>query len=44
MSQENVESARRLFEAFARTFTEGTGDLYARLDPDVELIRDCGPP
>ena len=38
MSQEKVDSARRLFEAFARTFTEGTGDLYARLDPDVELI------
>ncbi len=38
MSQENVESARRLFEAFERTFTEGTGDLYALLDPDIELI------
>ena len=33
-----MESARRLFEAFTRTFTEGTGDLYALLDPDVELI------
>ena len=38
MSQENVESARRPFEAFNRTFTEGTDDLYALLDPDVEWI------
>ena len=38
MSQENVELARRLFEEFNRTFTEETGDLYALMDPDVELI------
>jgi ketosteroid isomerase-like protein len=38
MSQENVEIARRIFEAFHRTFTEGTDDLYALLDPDVEWI------
>ncbi len=38
MSQENVEISRRLFEAFNRTFTEGTDDLYALLDPDVEWV------
>jgi ketosteroid isomerase-like protein len=38
MSQENVEIAQRLFEEFNRTFTEGTGDLYALIDPDVEWI------
>ena len=38
MSRENVEIARRIFEAFHRTFTHGTDDLYALLDPDVEWI------
>jgi ketosteroid isomerase-like protein len=38
MSQENVEIARRAFEAFNRTFAEGNNDLYALLDPDVEFI------
>ncbi len=38
MSQENVESARRIFEAFNRAFTEGADDLYAFLDPEVEWI------
>jgi ketosteroid isomerase-like protein len=38
MSQENVEISRRSFKAFSRTFTEGTDDLYALLDPDVEWI------
>ena len=38
MSQENVEIARRAFEAFNRTFAEGTDDVYALLDPDVEFI------
>ena len=38
MSQGNVEIARRIFEAFNRTFTEGSDDLYALLDPDVEWI------
>jgi ketosteroid isomerase-like protein len=38
MSQENVETARRAFEAFNRAFAEGTDDLYALLDPDVEWI------
>ena len=38
MSQENVESARRTFKAFNRAFTEGTDDLYALLDPDVEWV------
>jgi len=38
MSEENVELARRTFEAFNRTYTEGTDDLYALLDPDVEWI------
>jgi hypothetical protein len=28
MSQENVERARRIFEAFNRAFTEGADDLY----------------
>ena len=38
MSQKNVEISRRIFEAFNRTFTNGTDDLYALLDPDVEWI------
>ena len=38
MSQENVEIARRSFEAFNRAFTEGADDLYALLDPEVEWI------
>jgi ketosteroid isomerase-like protein len=38
MSQENVEIARRLFEAFNRTFAEGTPDLYELLDPEVEWV------
>jgi ketosteroid isomerase-like protein len=38
MSEENVELARRTFEAFKRTYTEGTDDLYALLDPDIEWI------
>jgi ketosteroid isomerase-like protein len=38
MSQENVEHARRGLEAFNRTFTEGTRDLYETLDPDVEWV------
>jgi hypothetical protein len=28
----------RIFEAFNRTFTNGTDDLYALLDPDVEWV------
>ena len=42
MSQENVELARRTFEAFNRTYTEGTDDLYALLDPDIEWIPVTG--
>ena len=38
MSQENVETARRGFEAFNRTFTEGTPDLYETLDPEVGWV------
>jgi ketosteroid isomerase-like protein len=38
MSQENVEVARRLFEAFNRTYAEGTPDLYELLDPEVEWV------
>jgi ketosteroid isomerase-like protein len=38
MSQENVELARRAFEAFKRTYTRGTRDLYELLDPDVEWM------
>jgi ketosteroid isomerase-like protein len=37
MSQENVGIAHRLFEAFNRTYAEGT-DLYELLDPEVEWI------
>jgi ketosteroid isomerase-like protein len=38
MSQENVERARRLIEAYNRTFSEGTRDLYEVLDPEVEWV------
>jgi ketosteroid isomerase-like protein len=38
MSEENVEVARRAFEAFNRTYAEGTPDLYEFLDPNVELV------
>jgi hypothetical protein len=33
-----VEVARRAFEAFNRTYAEGTPDLYGFLDPNVELV------
>jgi ketosteroid isomerase-like protein len=38
MSQETVELARRGFDAFNRTFSEGTPDLYEVLDPNVEWV------
>jgi hypothetical protein len=38
MSEENVDIARRRFEAFNRTFNEGTSDLYEMLDPEVEWV------
>jgi hypothetical protein len=38
MSQENVEVARRAFEAFNRTYAEGTPDLYQFLDPKIEWV------
>jgi hypothetical protein len=38
MSQENVDAARRGFEAFNRTFTEGTPDLFQTLDPEIEWV------
>jgi ketosteroid isomerase-like protein len=38
MSQETFEIARRSFEAFNRTFSEGTPDLYEMLDPEVEWV------
>jgi ketosteroid isomerase-like protein len=38
MSRENVEVARRAFEAFNRTYAEGTPDLYEFLDPNVEWV------
>jgi ketosteroid isomerase-like protein len=38
MSQKNVELSRRLFEEFNRTFTDGTDDLYALIDPEVEWV------
>jgi ketosteroid isomerase-like protein len=38
MSQQNVEVARRAFEAFNRTYAEGTSDLYEFLDPKIEWV------
>ncbi len=38
MSQENVEICRRAFEAFNRTFNEGTPDYWELLDPEVEYV------
>jgi ketosteroid isomerase-like protein len=38
MSQENVEVARRSFEAFNRTFSEGVPDFYEMLDPKVVWV------
>jgi ketosteroid isomerase-like protein len=38
MPQENVDVARRAFEAFNRTYAEGTPDLYEFLDPNVEWV------
>ena len=38
MSEENVEIVGSAFDAFNRTFTEGTRDLYELLDPDVEWL------
>jgi ketosteroid isomerase-like protein len=39
MSQENVELARRGFEAFNRTLAEGTADFFETpLDPDIEWV------
>jgi len=33
-----VETARRGFDAFNRTFRDGTPDLYETLDPEVEWV------
>src|SRR4029453_8120507 len=38
MSRENVEVARRAFEAFNRTYAERTSDLYEFLDPKIEWV------
>jgi ketosteroid isomerase-like protein len=38
MSKENVELARRDFEAFNRAFNEGAPDFFEMLDPDVEWV------
>jgi ketosteroid isomerase-like protein len=38
MSQENVEIIRLAFEAFNRTFNEGTPDYWELLDPEVEWV------
>src|SRR5947208_385173 len=38
MSHETVELARTGFEAFNRTFAEGTPDLFETLDPEVEWV------
>jgi ketosteroid isomerase-like protein len=38
MSEEKVELARRMFEAFNRTFADGTPDLFELLDPEIEWV------
>jgi ketosteroid isomerase-like protein len=38
MSEENVEAVRAFVEAVNRTFTEGTSDLFERVDPEVEWL------
>jgi ketosteroid isomerase-like protein len=38
MSQENIELARLTFDAFNRTFGEGSDDLYEILDANVEWV------
>jgi ketosteroid isomerase-like protein len=38
MSQENVEIARQLSEAFNRAYAEGATELYELLDPDIEWV------
>jgi ketosteroid isomerase-like protein len=38
VSEENVDTARRMHEAFNRTFSEGTADLFEALDPEAEWI------
>jgi hypothetical protein len=38
VSSEHVEAARRLHEAFNRTFTDGTEDLFELLDAGIEWI------
>jgi ketosteroid isomerase-like protein len=36
--EENVDAARRMHEAFNRTFSEGTADLFEALHPEAEWI------
>jgi ketosteroid isomerase-like protein len=38
LPDEALEVARRAFEAFNRTFNEGTPDLFRVLDPEIEWI------
>ncbi|MFL5826430.1 MAG: nuclear transport factor 2 family protein [Thermoleophilaceae bacterium] len=38
MSRDNVEAARRVHEAFNRTFTDGSDDLFELVDPEIEWI------
>jgi ketosteroid isomerase-like protein len=38
VSEENVDAARRMHEAFNRTFSEGTADLFEALHPEAEWI------
>jgi ketosteroid isomerase-like protein len=38
MAQDPVHVARKAFDAFNRTFMNGSRDLYDVLDPDVEWI------
>lgn len=38
MSRENVDTARRAHEAFNRSFTHETEELFEFLDPEIEWI------
>jgi ketosteroid isomerase-like protein len=38
MSKETVETVRRGFDAYNRTFAKGTPDLFETLDPEVEWV------
>jgi ketosteroid isomerase-like protein len=38
VSRENEDAARRVHEAFNRTFSDGTDELFELVDPEVEWI------